>query len=189
MWFDISVYDVVLVGERQCCGDLLRKYYDFRICHRPLLMYIITQRLSFDQLHHYVVDIAFSAYIIYIYDIGMRQACCSLRLPPETVYKFMVVYELRFQNLYCYETVQQLVLCFVNNGHAALSDPFEQLVSARKYLSGHVFLLKHYIFKQTTVMLSLPPASRALSTSSQHKSFMLMSRFMEFTISSSLTSP
>ena len=95
MWFDISVYDVVLVGERQCCGDLLRKYYDFRICHRPLLTYIITQRLSFDQLHHYVVDIAFSAYIIYIYDIGMRQACCSLRLPPETVYKFMVVYELQ----------------------------------------------------------------------------------------------
>ena len=70
----IPVNDVILVSESQCCSDLLGQSDHFRIRHRTLLLDVIAERFPLDQLHYYVVDVSFPAYIIDIYDIRMGQA-------------------------------------------------------------------------------------------------------------------
>ena len=71
----IPVNDVILVSESQCCSDLLGQSDHFRIRHRTLLLDVIAAAVSLlDQLHYYVVDVSFPAYIIDIYDIRMGQA-------------------------------------------------------------------------------------------------------------------
>ena len=74
------------------------------------------------QFHHDVVDVSFSAYIVYPDDILMSQSRCCLRLPLEVLYKRRVLRKFRPQNLDGDKSVQQFVLCLIHNGHAAVSD-------------------------------------------------------------------
>ena len=128
---DISVDNVVSVGRFESHGDLQSDRDRLFIAQISLLAYVIFQCDAVHKFHDNIVNALFLTDVIDIYDIGMHQACRSLRLHPEFGYKIRVFRKLLLQDLDRHITVQCVVLGFIYIRHTACADLFKDLVAVR----------------------------------------------------------
>src|SRR5690606_28444835 len=89
-----------------------------------------------DVLHHDVVDAAVFADIIDVADVGVREACGRARFQAEASEKLAVGGKLLPEELDGHDPPEQAVERPVDDGHASLADPFDQLVPVGQGLAG-----------------------------------------------------
>ena len=89
----VSVDDLVLVSDPEGRGYLLGNVDDLAVVHRSFSLDDLVESISLDKLHYYVVDVAFTAYIIDAYDIRMRKTGRGLRLSFEVLNECRVLGE------------------------------------------------------------------------------------------------
>ena len=94
--FYVSVNQLIFMGYGKRRSDLFCQLDDTSVWKRSFFTDQFIESISLNQFHNYVVDISFLTYIENIYDIRMRQACCSLGLPSETFDEFSVSDVFRF---------------------------------------------------------------------------------------------
>ena len=117
--------DVVLMGESQRRGDLLRDLDDPVVFHGPFLFDDVAEHTSFDQFHYDVIDVPLASDIVNVHDIRMSKPCCCLCLSSETLGELIVLDKFRFQDLDRYESFQDTASGFVYYRHTAFADFFQ----------------------------------------------------------------
>ena len=79
--------------------------------------------------HDDIMVIAHYTDIIDIDDIGMRQLCCSLRLPMKLLNKLRIPLKLFMEDLDRYCAIKQYISCLIHVSHTAAANKFLQFVS------------------------------------------------------------
>ena len=139
---DVPVDDVIPVGRFQSHGDLDGDG-DCLLNGQSLPgLDIFFQRDAVHELHDDKINAFFLADIIYIYNIRMHQSRGGLGLHTELGYETGIFRKFLLQDLDRHQTVEFVVLGFIDIRHAAAADLFQNLVSIcneHSYLN-HVFL-------------------------------------------------
>ena len=73
----------IVVCRLQACRNLKRNACRLPYRQTTLVFNVLFERDPLDQLHHNIVNPGLFPDIIDVYDIGVRKACCRLRLDPE----------------------------------------------------------------------------------------------------------
>ena len=126
---DISMDNVVSMRRFQSHGDLQCDRHRLFVAQLSFFANIIFQRNAVHEFHDNIINALFLTDVIDIYDIGMHQACRSLRLHPEFGYKIRVFRKLLLQDLDRHITVQCVVLGFIYIRHTACADLFKDLIA------------------------------------------------------------
>ena len=73
----------IVVRRLQACRNLERNACRLPYRQTALIFNVLFERDPLDQLHYNIVNPGLFPDIIDVYDIGVRKACCRLRLDPE----------------------------------------------------------------------------------------------------------
>ena len=108
--------------------------------HRPLLGHILLERNAFQQLHDNILQIIGMADVVHRNDIRVRQHSDGLRLRLKPALELRILRHILPQNFNGDIAVQPVAQRFIDNGHAAAADDFENLVAVVEHLPN-VFVL------------------------------------------------
>ena len=132
-----------------------------------MLLYILLKSYAVDILHYNILKLLTEADVVHLNNIRMRKQGYSLALVLKSSYEVIVSKKFVLKYFYCDNSVINVVVCLVNNGHSANTDNFLNFISAVKAFANiiiHLINLSDYFDMITTVILSPPPFLLALFT-------------------------
>ena len=113
-----------LVGRRQRTCDLHTNAYDFQLRKRTLaLSKSLVKRVSVQELHHVIERAIWKlAKVEYLDEATVANDIDGTRFVEKPLCKFLILCQVRMQNLYCGSALDLGILCFVDNAHPALTE-------------------------------------------------------------------
>ena len=126
---DVPVDDPAAVGMLQCLGDLGGKVQRFPPVEDALLLHVLLQGDTVDELHDDIVHIVRMGHVVDIDDIGMREHGDGLGLGMEAAAKLRILRQLVLEDLDGHQPVEPVTPRLIHHGHAAGSDHFQNLVA------------------------------------------------------------
>ena len=93
MGFYVSVDELVLVRRGKRHGYLPADVGGALGIQRSLAPYDLGERFALHELHYYVVDVAFAAYVVDVYDVGIDYARSKLGFAAEAFDEHVVAGE------------------------------------------------------------------------------------------------
>ena len=128
MGLDVPVNYPAAVGVFQRFGDLHGKVQGFLPVQHAFFLHILLQRDAVDQFHDNIVGIVGGGNVIHLHNIGMAQHGNGLALGMETAAELLIPGIFILQNFDRDQPVQPVAAGFIDNGHSAGSDHFQNLV-------------------------------------------------------------
>ena len=125
---DVPVDDAPAVGVLQALGNLQGEMQGLLPVEHALFLHVFLQRDAVDQLHDNEVGAVGGGNVVDLHDVGVAQHSHGLALRPEPAAEFLVSGKFVFQYFNRDQPVQPMAARFIDYGHAAGTDDFQNLV-------------------------------------------------------------
>ena len=129
MGLNVPMDDATVMGMIQRTGDLHGEMQSLPPVEAGLLLKVLLQGDSFDELHDDKVCICRTGHIVNADDVGVGQHGDRLRLRVEATVEFLVLGELVLQHLHRYQTVQAMIQRLIYHRHTADADHLHDLIA------------------------------------------------------------
>ncbi len=90
---------------------------------------IVLKRDAFHKLHYDIIETAVLTYVKYVYYVRVRQHRCRLRFFLEFRNKGLILAEFSLHYLYRNQTIQLMIVGFINICHSAGADSRQNFIS------------------------------------------------------------
>ncbi len=125
---DVAVDEPFLVGTVQSLGDLGNQLHGVALGHLAFALDLLAERLAVHVLHHQVGRRAGVAEFQGLDDIGMVELLGGHVFLLEAFEQDLVAGHVRRNDLDGHDLSGEAVLAFIDGPHAALGDPFDEVI-------------------------------------------------------------
>ncbi|MPM92869.1 hypothetical protein SDC9_140005 [bioreactor metagenome] len=132
---DVPVDDAPAVGVGKAPHDLGDEVQRLPPVQLSPFLHVLLQGDAVDELHDDIFHVVALGHIVHRDDIGVGQHGDRLGFRMEPAAEFLVLRQIALQNFDRHQPVEAMTLGFVDDGHAAGTDPFQNLIAIIQHFS------------------------------------------------------